>query len=251
MRKAAIGVILLCALCPPLPAPAQQARGGPADPKAQKTNAEALKFVQHRMDEQALDSFKKADKQDGGKCAACQLAVVKYGMEFQDWKAATQAAEEELAEAQTKRDTALAHCDLGQVFLQEGLSKNRPELFTQSHEELSKALETYPNFPNAMFLDGRALAHLNQDDAAKAQFQTFLKVAPAGDIDLQRAERYMSSSGERVRYCVPPPKALAGVACAACACATSFFSRPSIDASPICSSRSTPLESIVKVCGIA
>jgi thiol-disulfide isomerase/thioredoxin len=193
MRKAAIGVILLCAMGAAIPAPAQRAQAGPTDPKAQKTYAEALKFAQHHMDAQALDSFKKADKQDGGKCAACQSAVVKYGMEVQDWKAAAEAAQEEVAEAQAKRDIALAHYDLGMVFLQEALSKNKPEIFTQSHEELSKALEAYPNFPNAMFLDGRALARLNQDEAAKAQFQAFLKEAPAGDIDRQRAERYIGN----------------------------------------------------------
>jgi thiol-disulfide isomerase/thioredoxin len=195
MRKAAIGAVLVCALCAAMPAPAQQATTGPDNPKAQKTYQDALEFVRHHMDEQALDSFKKADKQDGGKCAACQSAMVKYGIEVWDWKTAAEGAQEELAEAQKNRDLALAHYDLGRVFFEEGLSKNKPEpeIFTQSHVEFSKALEAYPNFPDAMFLDGRALAHMNQDDAAKADFQTFLKFANLADIDRQRAHRYLGN----------------------------------------------------------
>ncbi len=193
MRNVAIGAVLLAGLCAATPARAQQATAGPTDPKAQKTYEHALKLVQQHMDAQALDSFKKADKQDGGKCAACQSAIVKYGMEFWDWKTAAEAAQEELAEAQKNADLALAHYDLGRVYLEEALSKNKPEMFTQSHVEFSKALEAYPNFPDAMFLDGRALAHLNQDDAAKADFRTYLKFAAVGDLDRQRAQRYLGN----------------------------------------------------------
>ncbi len=193
MRKFAIGAVLLAGLCAATSARAQQATAGPTDPKAQKTYEHALKLVQQHMDAQALDSFKKADKQDGGKCAACQSAIVKYGMELWDWKTAAEAAQEELAEAKKNADLALAHYDLGRVFLEEALSKNKPEMFTQSHVEFSKALEAYPNFPDAMFLDGRALAHLNQDDAAKADFRTYLKFAAVGDLDRQRAQRYLGN----------------------------------------------------------
>jgi thiol-disulfide isomerase/thioredoxin len=195
MRKVVIGAVLGCALSAAIPARAQQAPAGPTNPKAQKTYEHALKLVGQHMDEQALDSFKKADKQDDGKCAACQAAMIRYGTEFWDWKTAAQAAQEELAEAQKNRDLALAHYDLGQVLFEEALSKRKPEpeLFTQSHEELSKAIEAYPKFPGAIFLDGRALAHLNQDDAARTDFQNFLKFAIVPDIDRQRAERYLGN----------------------------------------------------------
>lgn len=197
MRKAAFGTILMCALCAAIPALAQQATaggstaGGPTNPKARNTYEEAVKLAQKHMDQEAFDSFKKADKQDDGKCLACQSEVVKYGMEFQDWKAAAEAAQEEMAEAHGNSDLALAHFDLGRVFFEEALSKNKSDLFTQSHEEFSKALQAYSNFPNAMFLDGRALAHLNQDDAAKTDFQNFVKCPTADDLDRQRAERYI------------------------------------------------------------
>ena len=194
MRKAAFGTILLCALCIAIPARAQQATaGGPTNPKAQKTYEQATKLAQQGKDQEAFDSYKKADKQDDGKCLACQSAVVKCGMEFQDWKTASEAAQEEMAEAHGNSDLALAHFDVGRVFFEEALSKNKSELFTQSHEEFSKALEAYPNFPSAMFLDGRALAHLDQDDAAKADFRNFLKFPSVDALDRQRAERYIGN----------------------------------------------------------
>jgi thiol-disulfide isomerase/thioredoxin len=51
---------------------------------------------------------------------------------------------------------------------------------------------SYPNFPNAFFIDGQALAHLNQDDAAKAQFEKFVKMETTDDLDRRRALRYIS-----------------------------------------------------------
>jgi len=193
MRKTALGAAVICALCvAAMPARAQQAAtGGPTNPKAQKTYEEAGKLAQQRRAQDAFDAYKKADKQDDGNCAACKAAEVKYGMELRDWKAATEVAQQELAAAHAKSDLALAHFDLGDVLLQEALVKNKPDLFSQSHDEFSKALATYANFPEAMFLDGRALAHLNQDDAAKTDFQNFLKSPRADGLDRQRAERYV------------------------------------------------------------
>jgi outer membrane protein assembly factor BamD (BamD/ComL family) len=61
MRCAAI-MLLACTV---MPLPAQQNVQGPASEKAQKTYKEALDYLKKRMVEAALDSFKKADKQDG------------------------------------------------------------------------------------------------------------------------------------------------------------------------------------------
>jgi thiol-disulfide isomerase/thioredoxin len=192
MRNRAIGTILACALCAAMPAMAQHG-AWPRNEKARKTYELALAFAQHHMDRQALDAFKKADKQDGGQCATCQACVVKYGMEFQDWEVASQAAQEEVAEAQGNRDLALAHYDLAHVLFEEALTKHKSEIFIQSHEELAKAITAVPNYPDAWFLDGRALAELKSDDAAKAELAQYLKIAPATDLDRERAERYMSN----------------------------------------------------------
>lgn len=197
MRKFVLAAFIPCcaafiALNAATPATAQYEPDGGMNPKAAKTYGQAMEFSRQGLDQQAFDAFKKADKQDGGQCSTCQLQVIHYGIEFHDWKAALQAAREELAAAQEKRDAALARFDLAHVLFEEGLIKHNQEIFIQSHEQLVKALVAYPNFPDAMFLDGRTLAELHHDADAKSEFTTFLKMAPPSDIDRGRAERYLS-----------------------------------------------------------
>ncbi len=189
MRHAGIILLLACAVTS---LPAQEKTEGPTHDKAQKTYKEGLDYLHQRMTEAALESFKKADKQDGGHCAACQQKMIKYGVELGDWKTAETAATEIVAEAKGERDLALAHYEFGIVLMDEGLNRRKDELFARAHDEMTKALAAYPKFPDAMFVDGRALAHLKQDDAAKAQFEQFVKMTPMDDPNRQRALRYIS-----------------------------------------------------------
>ena len=189
MRLVRISLVAACVLTPVF---AQEAKDGPANEKAQKTYKEALQFLHDQKENWALDSFKKADKQDGGRCLACQKQMIKYGMELSDWKTAELAGEEMVAEAQGDKETALAHFQFGVVLVQEGLQKHKDEFFARAHDEVTKALAAYANFPDAIFLDGMALANLQQDDAAKAKFEQFVKMRPADDPDRQRAVRFIS-----------------------------------------------------------
>jgi thiol-disulfide isomerase/thioredoxin len=171
---------------------AQDKSEGPTNEKAQKTYKEALDFVSKHQTEWALDAFKKADKQDGGHCLACQKKILKYAAELQDWKAAETAAEECIVEAHGDKDAALAHFEFGVVLMDEALTKHKDELFTRTHEEMTKAISATPNFPQAFYVDGRALAHLKQDDAAKGAFERYLKLAQENDPKRQRALRFIS-----------------------------------------------------------
>jgi thiol-disulfide isomerase/thioredoxin len=171
---------------------AQDQPEGPKSEKAQKSYKEALEWIQKHRTEAALDTFKKADKQDEGRCFACQKKMIQYGLELHDWKAAQTAAEEMVAEAQGDKSVALAHFQLGFVFFDEGLDKRKDELFTRAHDEFAKSLASIANFPEAVLSDGKALAHLKQDDAAKAQFEKYVKMKPEGDPQRQRVLRYIS-----------------------------------------------------------
>ncbi len=204
MRHAGMILLLACAV---MPSPAQEPAEGPADAKAQKTYKEAFEFLKRRMPEAALDSFKKADKQDGGHCLACQKKMIKYGVELGEWKTAETAAEEMVAEAQGDKNIALAHYQLGVVLLEEGLGKHKDDLFSRAHEEMSRALAAVANFPDAVFADGQALARLKQDDAAKARFEQFVKMRPVDDPNRQRALRYISAP-ELARARMAPPFAV-------------------------------------------
>lgn len=189
MRSLRILLLLLVFAAPSI---AQTQPDGPANEKARKTYQHALEYEHKHMNDLALDSFKKADKQDNGHCLACQRKMVNYGLELREWKTAQAAAGELVAEAQGPRNIAIAHFELGLVFLNEGSDKHKAELFTQARDEFSKALAAAANFPDALFADGKALAQLKQDEAAKAQFEKCAKLKPAGDTERQRALRFIS-----------------------------------------------------------
>jgi len=189
MRLATIVLVLACII---IPLSGQEKVPGPTNDKAKKTYQEALDYLHQRRIDAALEEFKKADKQDGGHCLACQRSMIKYGIELGDWKVAEAGASEILAEAQGEKNLAIAHYQLGVVLMKEGLYKHKDELFARAHEEMTKALAAYANFPDAIMADGRALARLKQDEAARAQFEKFVQMKPADDPERQRALRYIS-----------------------------------------------------------
>jgi thiol-disulfide isomerase/thioredoxin len=205
MRFARVALILISLLL--LPALAQNVSEGPTNEKAQKTYKDALKAVHDSGRAVALEDFAKADKQDGGHCVGCQKQMIKYGSELSDWKIAELAATEMVTEAQTDREMAVAHYQLGVILLNEALEKHKDEIFTHAHDELAKALAINSNFPDAIFSDGKALAQLNQDDAAKARFEQYLKMKPADDPNAQRAARYIGRP-ELARARMAPPFAV-------------------------------------------
>ena len=183
---------------------------GPANEKAQKTFHEAQEFEKKHQTEWALDAFKKADKQDGGHCVECQKKMLKYGVELRDWKTAELGATALIAEAQGDRPLAIARYQFGRMLLEEAIDKKKDELFTRAHEEFEKALASFEKFPDAYYNDGIALAHLRQDDAAKARFEQFAKMRPEDDPDRQRALRF-TAQPELARARMAPPFAITTV----------------------------------------
>jgi len=203
MRRAVILLTFACAM----PLFAQSKADGPTDENAQKTYQKASVDLAKHMTSDALDGFKKADKEDGGHCLACQKRMIKYGVQLRDWKTAEFAATEMLAGAQGDNSIALAHYQLGVVLMYQGFDKHKDDIFAHAHQELAKALAVVPNFPDALLADGRTLAQLKQDDAAKAQFERFVKLEPATSADRQRALRYIAEP-ELARAKMAPPFAI-------------------------------------------
>src|ERR1700753_2434600 len=114
MRYAGIALLLACVAIMPLPA--QEKNDGPQDEKAQKTYKEGQEYLKQRKIGAALDTFKKADKQDGGHCTACQKKIIKFAVELGEWKAAEAAGEEMVAQAQGE-ELAAAHYQLGAILM--------------------------------------------------------------------------------------------------------------------------------------
>ena len=197
--------LIMCFLL--MPVSAQEKSGEPTDQKARKTYVNAVKSLHERKTAWALDDFKKADKQDGGHCVACQKQMIKLGKELGDWKTAELGAEEIIAEAQAQgpRDAAIAQYQFAPVLLAEGLEKHKEEIFVRAHDELGKALAAYPGFPDAIYVDGRVLAQLKRDDECKARFEQFVRMrAATDDPDHQRALRYISRPELARARMVPP-----------------------------------------------
>ena len=188
MRHARALIVLMCIASSLF---CQQNPEGPNSPKAQKAYKQALDYLHNHMIGTAVGSFRKADKEDGGTCLACQRQIVKYAVQIADWKSAEAAATEMVSAAKDNKETALCHYQLGWVLMEQAIAKHKQDLFTSTHEEMLKALSAYSNFPEAVFLDGRALAFLNQDDAAKARFGQFVKMSRDDDVNRRRAQRYL------------------------------------------------------------
>jgi len=183
--------ILLGFLMAAAPLRAQERADVPTNEKAQKTFKSAMLELHAGMKFPALEDFKKADKQEGGHCLACQKMMIRYGLQLQEWKVAEAAAEEMVTDAQGAKNIAIAHYQLGVVLFEEGISKKKEEFFARTHEEMTKALASAANFPDAVFVDGQALAHLKQDEAATAQFEKYVKMKTEDDPNRQRALRYI------------------------------------------------------------
>jgi peroxiredoxin len=188
-----IGLITLALVCALSPVRAQTNDVKPTDEKALKTYNSALQLMRDHMQAAALGEFKKADKQDGGHCYGCQKQMIRLGSELDDWKAVELAAQEIIADAQGDRATAIAHYEYGVIRVREATQKHKEDLYAHAHDEFGKALAAYPGFPDALFQDGRVLAQLHQDDAAKARFEEFAKMEKPDDPNHQRALRYISN----------------------------------------------------------
>lgn len=163
---------------------------GPNDPKAQKTYAEALQALKIRRYFDALSKLRKADKQDGGHCTACEEQTMNVAIEVGDFKAADSASQLLIANAHDPAQVARAHYQRGAFLLQEGSAKNKKELLSAADQEFKQCLATNPKDENAFYADGLTLARLQQDDAAKTAFTQMAEFARQGSVDRARALRF-------------------------------------------------------------
>ena len=168
----------------------QVTNNGPTDSKAQKTYAEGLQELRQHHYLDALDKFKKTNKQDGGHCYDCLKQILSLAPEVGDSKAADAAALELIADARTPKEAADAHYQRGTLLLEEGIAKKKGELFEQSEREFKAILANNPKDLKAMYADGIVLAHLNRDDAAKTQFQQVVELTAQGSVDRLRVMRF-------------------------------------------------------------
>ncbi len=158
--------------------------------------------------QEALDLFRKADKQDGHHCIDCALHAARLEMKLADLKH----LREDVAELDTlsapKPIQSQAHYLPGACTLRTGQQSHKERDFTDADAELQKVIAMeLAEKDDALFADGIALANLHRDEQAKAQFAAFLKAAAPGTISYRRAERFVERT-DLARARIAPPFAI-------------------------------------------
>jgi thiol-disulfide isomerase/thioredoxin len=187
---------LAAALLLPCAAHAQQGSpaaklAAPTDPKAQKTFALALEWQKQGQKALARDSFLKANKQDGGHCSECLAHAFAMAKDLNDYRNMEVVLRDWLLLADNDTQRADLHLRLGRVLQNEGVAEKKDKYFSESCDELKAALALDPTLAIAHFGMGVSLAHLHQDDDARAEFETFLSQDKENLYAHPRAERFV------------------------------------------------------------
>jgi thiol-disulfide isomerase/thioredoxin len=180
------------------------AQSMPTNDKARKTYQDATKAARQS---EAIDLFKKADKQDGGHCVACEMMAASRALKIGDNKTALEEARIWAANAKTPKEQADAHYICGVSLLRSGIVDHKQKNFIESDQEFKTALSLSSSELPALYFDGMALAHLQQDDAAKARFDAYMQSADRTGVDYARAQRY-ANRPELARARMAPPFAV-------------------------------------------
>ena len=176
----------------------------PTDPKARKTFASARDWEKHGDDGAALDDFRKANKQDGGQCWECLRRAYGLAMKLDAFKDAIDIAREWMPLAQTDPEKATVHFRLAMALQEQGLKDRKIQSIQESAGEFKAALQLQPKMSRAHYHYGVTLAYLQQDDAARAQFSTFLEEDRKNATLHPRAERFVDHI-ELARAPMAPP----------------------------------------------
>jgi thiol-disulfide isomerase/thioredoxin len=215
-KSAAIVVLVLTLGCGPFAAAAVNddaaktdvtKPGEPVDPKAIRTYASAVDWEKHRDYDAAIHDYLKAYKQDGNRCWQCLHRGYVLAMKLDAYKDAIEFAREWISIADSDAERANAHLRLAMALQTDGVRNKRQQSIQESSGEFKAALELNPKAAVAHYSYGITLARLNQDDAARAEFNAFLDQDREHPNLHPRAERYVERI-ELARAKMAPPFSL-------------------------------------------
>jgi tetratricopeptide (TPR) repeat protein len=165
--------------------------GEPTDAKARKTYDDAIEWQKKGNKDEALADFRRANKQDGGHCAECLRRAYILATAMGAYKDAGDVARDWLAQAQTDAERAAIHYRLAMVLQMQGIADKKDKSFEESCGEFKTALALDPQLSAVHYGWGISLAHLHQDDAARAEFKAFLQDDKTNLSIHERAKRYV------------------------------------------------------------
>jgi thiol-disulfide isomerase/thioredoxin len=177
--------------------------GEPTDPKARKTYQSAIEWLKAGKRDEAIDSFRKAAKQDGH-CTECLRQAYTLATGLGQYKQAEQIARDWLPIATSDVERAAVHYRIALALQQQGISDKKDRCFDESCDEFKSALQLEPKFTTIHYAMGISLAHMRQDDAARAEFTTFLQNDTLTPNVHERAQRYLDRI-ELARARMAPP----------------------------------------------
>jgi thiol-disulfide isomerase/thioredoxin len=192
---------------PAIPKSSLGSGAGPSDPKAGKIFAKAMKDFDEHKYPLALDGFRKADSQDGGRCVPCEMQAYKAATQIGDFKTAREETALLLDHVTSPDDKAEVHYLAGDVCLSEGGYRIFEKPFQDADSEFQAALQLQPEKSECVYEDGIALAHLHQYEKATERFQQYMKLSPPptsqNDLQYKRAKLF-ASQPELARKRVAP-----------------------------------------------
>lgn len=190
----ALAMAPLCAAETPAPVPPQADASSPwepATPSARQTYQFALQRLKQGNREDAIAGFRKAARQDGH-CIECLRQAYSLANRITRFDLSEAIAREWLSMAETDLDRAAAHYRIALALQQQGIRTGKARRFSASCDEFNAALQLAPQLTGIHYDLGISLAHLHEDDAARAEFSTFLATDTTAINEHERAQRFLS-----------------------------------------------------------
>ena len=161
-----------------------------SDPHFKAAMADARKFTATQMFVFAYDSWKKANKIAGGKCADClrQMAVV--ALKAGNHKDAIEATAQLSELAATPADRSAAESLQGQVILAAAGNKPKPDQLAAADKALKAAMADDPKDPTPHYVDGVVLTHMGDIEGARKEFQQCLACESPNDPNYLRTKHF-------------------------------------------------------------
>jgi thiol-disulfide isomerase/thioredoxin len=153
-----------------------------------------------------MDNYRKANREDEGRCTECLRRAYKLAFEIGDFKNAEGIGRDMLASAATPQSKAEAHYRIALALQRHGLDdkKHKDQCFNESCDELKAALDALPDFASGHYSRGVSLALLHQDDAARSEFKSYIDSDKTDSPMHGRAERFMGNIDLARARMVPP-----------------------------------------------
>jgi thiol-disulfide isomerase/thioredoxin len=138
----------------------------------------------------AIDAYKKACKIADQKDEHCLTELYMLQMKTASFKDAAVTASALEAIAANPTDKSYAEVKRGHALLFQAGEKNKPDLLKSADAAFKAAIADNSKNGAAYYLDGQALARLNQIDAARDQFKTCLTCVSPKDPSYLRAQHF-------------------------------------------------------------